>query len=342
MKGTYYLGNKEFETRTLEKRNLLPDEVLVKVAVCGICGTDVHIYHGDKGSTNVQLPVILGHEFAGVIEEIGSNVDNLCVGDHVTIDPNIYCGKCHYCQNGKKQMCNNLTAIGVNRDGGFADHCYVPSAQCIKLNKSVPLAYGAMIEPIACCLHGIDRANIKAGDTVCVIGGGAIGLIMVQLAKLTGASCVILSEPAPMRRKVGLNVGADYVIDPINEQLKESIEKFTGTAGVDVVIECVGNTVATAQAFDAAKRGAIIMLFSVPKAGSIHPLSLEDVFQKELTIMGSMVNPNTHLRATQLINSGRIILDPLITHYYPVDKLKDAILMQMSDESIKVMVGERM
>lgn len=338
MRGTYFLGNGEFETRKMPEHILSGKEVLIKVAACGVCGTDVHIFHGDKGSAEVTPPVVLGHELSGTVVSVGENVTNLTVGDHVTVDPNIYCGQCHYCRIGKKQLCSSLYAIGVNRDGGFAEYCYVPEAQCYRLNKDVPLEFGAMAEPLACCIHGIDNAEIRMGDTVLVVGGGAIGLMMIQLAKLSGASKVILSEPVEMRRRIGLQIGADAVLDPTREDLKEQLKELTGTNGTDVVIECVGNTAATAQAFDAAKRGTTLLLFSVPKSGAIHPLSLEDVYQKELKIVGSMINPDTHQRAVNLINSGRIQLAPIITHRFPIEKLKDAILMQMSSESLKVLV----
>ncbi len=339
MKGNYFLGDQKFEVRDIPEHPLEDDEVLIKVAACGVCGTDVHIYHGDKGSADVNPPVVLGHEFAGVVEEIGSAVDTLAVGDHVTVDPNIYCGKCYYCRRGKKQLCDDLNAIGVTRNGGFADYCYAPQSQCYKLDMSVPLEYGAMTEPLACCIHGIDLADIQVGDSVCVIGGGAIGLMMVQLSKLSGASTVILSEPVAMRREIGSKVGADYTFDPTAAPLKDQVLNALGMEGVDVVIECVGNTTATAQAFDVTRKGTHVLLFSVPKPGSTHPLNLEDVYKKELTIRGSFVNPDTHLRAVELINSGRIKFEPIITHRFPIEKLEDAILMQMSDESIKVLVG---
>ena len=338
MKGTYFLGNGEFETREMPEHALSGKEVLIKVAACGVCGTDVHIFHGDKGSAEVTPPVVLGHELSGTVVSVGDNVTSLTVGDHVTVDPNSYCGQCHYCRIGKKQLCTSLYAVGVNRDGGFAEYCYVPEAQCYRLNDDIPLEFGAMAEPLACCIHGIDNAEIRTGDTVLVVGGGAIGLMMVQLAKLSGASKVILSEPVEMRRRIGLQVGADAVLDPMHENLKERLRELTGESGADVVIECVGNTAATAQAFEAAKRGTTLLLFSVPKAGAIHPLSLEDVYQKELRIVGSMINPDTHQRAVNLINSGRIQLAPIITHRFPIEKLKEAILMQMSNESLKVLV----
>ena len=338
MKASYFLGDKKFEVRDLPLPEIGEQDVLVRVAACGVCGTDVHIYHGSKGSTDVKPPVVLGHELAVEVVKIGSQVTTVKPGDHVTIDPNIYCGKCHFCQIGKKQMCQNLYAIGVNRDGGFAQYCVAPETQCYQLDKEVPLKYGAMTEPLACCVHGIDRAGIRQGDTVCVIGGGAIGLLMIQLAKLSGASKVILSEPVAMRREIGKKVGAWACVDPIHEDIKERLKELLGTEGVDVVIECVGTSVAAEQAFLAADRGATILLFSVPKPESIYSLHLEEVFQKELTILGSMINPDTHGRAAALINSGVLKLEPIITHSFSVEQVEEAILMQQSADSIKVIV----
>lgn len=338
MKATYFLGNGQFATKEVELGQLKPDEVLVRVAACGICGTDVHIYHGDKGSADVTPPVILGHELAGVVEQVGSAVTTLNKGDHVAIDPNIYCGKCHYCAIGKKQFCESLFAIGVNRDGGFAEQCIVPEKQCYKLSKDIPLMYGAMAEPLACCIHGIDIADIRVGDTVCVIGGGAIGLIMLQLAKLAGASKVVLSAPGDIRQKIGMELGADAVIDPRKENLEQRLEEELGQPGADVVIECVGSVQATEQAFSIAKRGATLLLFSVPKAGAEFPLKMEDVFQKELKICGSFINPDTQGRAVNMINSGKINFSPIITHSYHVEQLEEAIRMQMSRDSIKVII----
>lgn len=338
MKGSYFLGDKTFKVRTIPEREPSEGEVLIKVAACGVCGTDIHIYHGGKASAEVKTPVILGHEFAGVIVKVGAKVEGLLVGDHVTIDPNIYCAKCHFCQIGKKQLCKSLQAIGITLNGGFAEYCYVPQSQCFKLKPQIPLRYGAMAEPLACCLHGIDRAGIRSGDTVCVIGGGAIGLLMIQLAKMAGASCVILSEPVEFRRKLGIQVGADGTIDPLRESVSQRLEQFLGAEGVDVVIECVGNTTATAQAFEAAKPGATVLLFSVPRTGTYYQLSLDDVYQKELKVVGSRINPDTHGRAVELINSNKILLDMIITHSYPLAGVKEAILKQMEKDSVKVIV----
>lgn len=338
MKAAVFLGDGRFETREMTLPEPGEGQVLLRVAACGVCGTDVHIYHGDKGSAEVKPPVVLGHEIAGVVEKLGPGVSSLAVGDHVAVDPNSYCGKCLYCRMGKKHLCENLYAVGVNRDGGFAEQCLVPEKLCYPLNRDVPLRYGAMSEPLACCLHGIDLAGIQTGDSVCVIGGGAIGLLMIQLARLSGAARVVLSAPGPLRRKVGMELEADAVIDPRAEDLPSRLEEILGRPGADVVIECVGTTAATQQAFSVAGKGATVVLFSVPKAGAVHPLDLESVYQKELCIRGSFINPDTQGRAVELINSGRINLEPIITHTFPVEHMEEAIQMQMSRESIKVII----
>ena len=338
MKAAYFMGNKTFEIKECEIPKAEKDWVVVQNEFCGVCGTDVHIYHGEPGSADVNPPVVLGHEYSGIVTEIGEGVTNVKVGDHVTIDPNIYCGQCNFCRDGKKQMCESMEAVGVTMNGGFAQYSTVPKAQAFKLQDDVPFEAGAMAEPVACCIHGIDLAGIKAGDNVCVVGGGAIGLIMVQLAKLSGAANVILSEPNALRRKIALELGADLTVDPVNEDYINSVSEFIGEDGADVVIECVGNNRAVQSAFDLSKKGATVLLFSVPKVDAEFGLKLFDVFKKELTIKGSFVNPETHSRAVKLINSGKLDLMPIITHRFPVEGLEDAIKTQMGSESIKVLV----
>lgn len=338
MKGNFFLGNKTFEVREMNFGKPGPHEVFVKNMAAGICGTDVHIYHGEKGATEVDPPVVLGHEYAGIVEAVGEGVTAVKVGDCVTIDPNIYCGKCYHCRKGNKQFCDEMTAVGVNMDGGFAHYSMVPEAQCFPMNPEVGFEAMAMAEPLACCVHGIEQVDIKSGDYVAVVGGGAIGLLMVQLAKLRGAGTIILSEPVAQRREIGLQVGADYAIDPLASDPLEQVQKLTGRKGVDVVIECVGKVFATKQAFDLADRGGRILLFSVPSPDAKFDMPLIDVFKKELKIYGSFVNPDSHQQAVDLINAGKIQTAPLITHRYPIEQLEEAIHMQMSAESIKVQI----
>ena len=165
-------------------------DVLIKVKACGICGTDIHILKGESSSTP---PVVLGHEFSGEVVAVGSLVTTAKVGDRVCIDPNIFCGLCHYCRNGKEHLCENLTAIGVDIHGGFAEYAVVPQTHVYPLPANVSYAAGAMVEPVACCVRGMDLAKIRPGDEVAVLGAGPIGLILAQMAKAAGA-VVTISE----------------------------------------------------------------------------------------------------------------------------------------------------
>ena len=337
MKASRFLGNKTFAVTDLPTPHAGPGELVLRNQVCGVCGTDVHIYHGEPGSADVNPPVVLGHEYSGEVVEVGEGVTGFAVGDHVTVDPNIYCGHCAYCQNGKKQLCPSMEAIGVTRDGGFAQYSRIPASQAFKLEPTVPWEAAAMAEPLACCLHGIDLAGIQVGDKVCVVGGGAIGLLMVQLAKLSGASQIVLSEPNEKRRQVGLQLGANAAIDPTRPDAQEAFAQVLDD-GANVIIECVGNVPAVKSAFQFAGKGATVLLFSVPKVDATFDLPLFDVYKKELTIKGSFVNPDTHARAVALINSGKVDFGPIITHRFTLDQLPEAIAMQMSDASIKVVV----
>ena len=281
MKGNFFLGNGRFEVREMHFGEPAAHEVFIRNMAAGICGTDVHIYHGHKGSAEVTPPVVLGHEYSGVVEAVGSEVTSVRPGDCVTVDPNIYCGRCRYCRNGQKQFCEHLFAVGVNRDGGFAEYSMVPESQVFRMNPEVGFAAMAMAEPLACCVHGIGLSGIRAGDTVCVVGGGAIGLLMVQLALLRGAAQVILSEPVAARRSVALSLGACAAVDPAAGNVREQLADAAGRAdGADVVIECVGRTVAARQAIDLCAPGGRVLLFSVPEPGAELALPLFDVYKK--------------------------------------------------------------
>lgn len=333
MKANFFIGSGSFQLRDVDMPHAGPGEVVIRNMVCGVCGTDVHIKNGEPGSADVYPPVVLGHEYSGEVVEVGEGVTALKPGDHVTVDPNIYCGRCPHCRSGKKQLCENMQAVGVTRDGGFAQYSLVPQSQAFLLDPSVPFEAGAMAEPLACCLHGIDLAGIRPGQTVCIVGGGAIGLIMLQLAKLSGAAKLILSEPNQKRREAAKTLGADLTVDPTDPA---AYDGAGGTA--DVVIECVGNNRAVRSAFDFANKGATLVLFSVPKPEAEFPVPLFDVYKKELTIRGSFVNPDTHDRAVALINAGKVDFGPIITHRYPLAELCEAIEAQSGSESIKVVV----
>lgn len=336
MKSAVFYGKHDIKIEDRELREINENELLVKVKACGICGTDIHIFNGEEGSATVTPPIILGHEYSGEVVKVGKNVENIKNGDKVVIDPNIYCGECDYCRSGKKQLCNNLTALGVNIDGGFSEYCIVPKGQAYLFNN-ISFEEAAMVEPTACCLHGINNIEIKPGDKVLVLGAGAIGLIMLQLAKISGASVVGVSEPIEKRRETALELGADCTLNPMVDSFKEDLKKYFGE-GPDVIIECIGNKYVIESAIDIARKGAKILLFGVSSPNTKVEISPLEIFKKELTIKGSFINPDTHLDALNLIVSGKINVEKIITHKYELGKIHEALEMQNSAESVKVLV----
>lgn len=310
------------------------EDILVRVHTCGVCGTDSHIY---EGGFLVQFPVVPGHELAGEVVEVGREVRHLAAGDRVTIDPNIVCGVCPYCRAGKINLCDNLRAVGVRMDGGFAGYCRAPAKQAYKLPDHLSLAAGAYAEPLACCLHGIDRARLEPGESVLVIGGGSIGLAMLQLALSGGASQVILSEPVDSRRELAAQLGASTVLDPRREDVTAETRDRTG-GGADLVIECAGSPRTAEQAVACARKGGRVLFFGVAPEEAAAQLRPYDIFIRELTILGSFVNPFTHQRAVEALAQGRVTPEAFITHRYPVAELGEALRMSRSSDAVKVVV----
>ncbi|MGE5613155.1 MAG: zinc-dependent alcohol dehydrogenase family protein [Bacillota bacterium] len=322
MKAAIFYGKGDIKVVDVPVKEPAPDEAVMKVAFCGICGTDLHIFHGDEGSAATTPPCILGHEMSGTIVKVGENVTTLKPGDKVTVDPNTYCGKCYYCKSGKEHFCNGMIGAGTTIDGGFAEYCTLPEKMFIKVPDSVSYEEAAFAEPISCCLHGVDLTDIQVGDRVLVIGGGTIGLIMVQLSRLAGASSVTLIEPDTGKAALGLRLGADLCFASCDEYIR-SIE--TEGDRVDRVIECVGKEETVSCAIEAASKGATVMIFSLtkPKAEvSIRPF---EIFRKELHITASFVNPYTQARAVELLASKRVQVKDLVSMKIPLEKLAEVL-----------------
>lgn len=299
-------------------------EVLIQVKACGVCGTDVHIYEGDKGAAEVTPPTIPGHEFSGVIAEVGAEVKNFKAGDRVCIDPNCYCGACEPCRNGIVHYCEHMVGYGTTVHGGFAEYCAVKEEQVYRLGENTSFEQGAMAEPVACCLHGIDLCRIQPGQQVVVIGGGMIGLLMIQLARLAGAAKVALLEPVPGKREVGKILGADLCIDPVHEDGKKRL-KEEGMTWISTVIECVGRPSTIEQAIDLAGNKAVVMMFGLTKPEEVISIKPFQIFQKELELKASFINPYTQKRALDLIDSGRLDVSRMVYEVCGLEQL-EAIL----------------
>ena len=278
-------------------------ECLVKVLACGICGTDRHIYHGEYPSAK---PVILGHEFGGVIEEVGSN-SKFKVGQVVSVDPNIVCGTCPDCVAERTAFCPDLTALGVNINGGLAEYVLTPDSQIYPVKADLNPLHLAFIEPLACSIRGLDLANLKGGEKVAVLGGGVIGLLVVQLAKLAGASEIVLITRQKFRRDVALKIGATRVIDPNGEDVN------TVVTNMDVVFECAGAVETFKQAQNISRRGGSVIVLGLTASDVTLEVNPFNIVVNELRIQGSFLNPLTQARAAELVESGKLNLDILIS-----------------------------
>lgn len=324
MKSAVFYGKHDMRVEESPMPKVGAEDVLIQVKACGICGTDVHIYEGDKGAAEVTPPTILGHEFSGVVAEVGSAVTNVKVGDRVCIDPNCYCGKCDFCRNGIAHYCTDMIGYGTTVNGGFAEYCSVNQRQVYKLGDHTTFEQGAMTEPVACCLHGMDMCNIHPGSSVVIIGGGMIGLLMLQLARLAGAARTALLEPVEAKREVAKKLGADICIDPIHDNVKTALAS-AGMTWVNTVIECVGRTSTIEQAIDIVGNKGTVMMFGLTKPDDTISLKPFEVFQKEIELKASYINPYTQKRALELIDSGRLDVSSMVYAVESLDNLAEIL-----------------
>jgi 2-desacetyl-2-hydroxyethyl bacteriochlorophyllide A dehydrogenase len=311
-----------------------PGEALVSVACCGICGTDRSIFTGDYP---VQFPIVPGHEFAGTVVSVGAGVEELRPGDRVTVDPNVTCDTCAYCRRGLTHLCERLSPLGVVRPGGFAEFARVPERNAYRLPESLSFDAAALIEPLACCVRGMQLAGITAGDTVAVLGAGPIGCMLLQLVRLEGTGHLIVSEPNPARRELALRLGADVAVDA-GEAARTAISAATDGLGADVVIEASGRAATAEFALELVRRGGTVLWFGSCAESdriSISPFWVND---NEITIRGSFNNPFTHAPALKLAASGRVQLDELVTDRIPLQTLEAALDLKNFPDAGKIVV----
>ena len=313
-------------------------EVLLRVGACGVCGTDLHFY---RGEWRVKTPLVPGHEFSGIVEKVDSGVDWVDVGAKVVAEPNITCGRCYYCRMEKRNFfCVNIKAIGVDVNGAFAEYVKVPAANIYRVPDRVSLEEAALIEPLACCVRGLYNVSIEPGDTVAVVGAGPVGLLMVQLARMWGASKVFALDLIDSRLALARQLGADVAVNPRKEDAVETIRSETDGIGVDVSIEAVGSSRAIELALKLARRGGRVLVFGVAPESDEMRLRPFELYEKELTIVSSYRSPYTFQRAVRIAASGRLALKPIISHVLPLERGAEAFRMldERKEQTVKVLL----
>ena len=307
-------------------------EVLIKVAYCAICGSDPHVIGGIFGW---EPPFGLGHEISGVIVEVGPNCKtDVKVGDRVAGNFLNFCGACYYCKNGQQQFCENIP----EGDFGYSEYVVWNENQVIKLPDDISLKRGCLLEPLSIGVRASDKLNLKVGQRVFINGGGPIGLILLQVLKMQGTTYVTLSEPVEERRQMALEYGADYVINPFEEDFKASSDRITGGLGYDAVCDATGST----KAIEAlppivAKGGTLLFVGQYPNDYNF-PLNLSTYcYHNEVTFCGFFVAPYTFPRAAQLLP--KMNFDKFMQKVYYIDDAKEAFAMHATSKYPKIMIN---
>lgn len=319
MKAAVYYGRHDLRVTEVEEGTVGDHQVKVNVKYCGVCGTDIHIYEGEGGASAVVPPTIIGHEFSGVVSQVGKSVKNVKAGDRVSVDPNDMCGECWFCRNAMEHFCTNSIGYGTTYPGGFAEYVVVRDKQVFKIPDDLEFETAALTETVSCCLHGIDLCDIRTGQTVFIIGAGPIGLIMLQLAKMSGAGRIIVSEIVPEKRELALKYGANIVIDPVKEDIGEILSR--NCKNVDRVIECAGTVKTIEQAIKYAGRGSTVMMFGLVAPDAVASIKPYEIFQKEIKLTSSFINPYTFDRAIELLSLGKVKTDGIITDIVPLEEI---------------------
>lgn len=307
-------------------------DVLIKVAVAGICGTDIHIYHGEY---EAKYPIIPGHEFSGTVVRVGNDVKYFKPGDRVTADPNIPCHRCPACKRGHNNQCENLEAVGVTRDGAFAEYIAVPEDVVFPIGN-IPFQEAAMIEPLACVMWGLKRVQVQQGDSVLVFGAGPMGCLVTQALKSSGATSIVVVDLVEWRLDIAKKIGAtEIVVGPRHEEIIKDINP----SGFQVVVEATGVSKVLDGAFRFVQPRGKIWVFGVIPPTEKVKFSPYEVFRKDLTIVGSFAVNQTFNEAIALIQSGAVKVEPLISHQIPISRFGEAIqFAQNAPNRMKVQI----
>lgn len=318
MKASFYDGDRTISVSPCVPVAPKAGEVQLKVSHSGICGTDLHIYHGVMDA-RVQMPQIMGHEMSGVVHELGSDVEGFKAGDRVTVMPLDPCGECPACNRGHSHICHNLKFLGIDTPGAFQTFWTVPAHTLHKLPDSLSLAHGALIEPLAVAVHDVRLGEVKAGDYVVVLGGGPIGMLVAMVAKEAGAK-VLVSEINPYRIELAKSLGFDAV-NPKETDLVAHVMSATGDAGADVAFEVSGSAAGAKSMTDILRTRGVAVLVAI--FGKPTEVDLFRMFWRELEIRGVRVYESEDFeQAIELAASGKLPLEKLITNIRPLDSLK--------------------
>lgn len=308
-------------------------DVLIEVAAAGICGTDLHIYHGEYEAT---YPIIPGHEFSGTVAAVGEGVKIVRVGDRVTADPNVPCNRCPACQRNEMNQCYDQEAIGVTRSGAFTRYVLAPEEVVFSVG-SLPFPAAAMVEPLACVVWGLKRVQVQPGDTALVFGAGPMGCLILQAVRRAGAARVIVTDRVPWRLEQAAALGATETV--LADEHQEKRLKSLAQLGYDVVVDVTGIPAVVEQTFAYARPRGKVWVFGVCPPDAQVSFNPYQVFRKDLSIIGSYAECCTFQESIALIQNGAVEVEPLVSHSLPLDRFSEGLeLAEHAPERMKVQI----
>jgi len=345
MKAAVLKGIENLEMEDISRPTPSPQEILIKVKACSICGTDIRVYH--HGHKHMRFPRIIGHELSGEIVEIGKRVEGHKLGEKVAIAPAIPCGRCHYCRRGMQSMCINLTAIGYHYDGGFAEFMVVPEDAvrngCVNtIPSELSFEEAALAEPLACAINGQQLSQISLGNTVVVVGAGPLGCIHLQLAKAKGASRTILVELSRERIDFAKKFAfPDIVINPSSENAIQRIKEETEGRGADrIIVSCPSGKAQEESLSMVAPRGIINFFGGLPLDNPFIKFNSNLIHYGEFYVVGTHGSAPYHNElALSLISQKKVRIKELVTHRLPLERLEEGLALAENKKGMKVLIN---
>jgi L-iditol 2-dehydrogenase len=327
----------KIEFREIDVPPLGPGEVMLRTRRIGVCGSDIHVFHGMHPYTD--YPIVQGHEVSGEVAAVGEVVKGIAPGDKITFAPQVVCGKCYPCRHGMYHICENLKVMGFQTDGAAQEYFPLPAEVVFKLPQEISLDHAAMIEPIAVAVHAVSRGGDVQGKKVLVLGAGTIGNLVAQVAKAFGADKVMISDVKPYKLEKAKACSVDYSINTAESDLEQAILDHFGPDRADLILECVGAQVTITQAVQNARKGTPIVVVGVFGEKPVVDLGL--VQDRELKLVGTLMYQNSDYKtAIDLVNKAKVRLDNLITHRFDFEDYLKAYqaIEESNGEYMKVMI----
>jgi L-iditol 2-dehydrogenase len=330
----------EFALEDRDRPEPGPDDVLAAIRDVGICGSDVHYYeHGRIGDYVVEDPLVLGHESAGEVVEVGENVTGLASGDRVALEPGVPCRRCVHCKSGDYHLCEEVRFMATPpHDGAFTEYVSWPADFAYELPETVSTAEGALCEPLSVGIHACRRGGVETGDTVLIAGAGPIGLLVMEAARAAGATDAILTDVVDEKLELAADRGADLTVDVSETDPDAAVEEYTGGVGADVVVEASGAEPSIRSTIDLVRRGGTIVLVGLADEAEV-PFDVLEVIDNEIDVHGSFRYENTYSAAVDLLADGEVDVEGIVDFESGLEEIDDAFRRAMDPTVVKGMIS---